>query len=82
METAPAATLIGLVHSWRVKHGFANRPCTRTVASKVQISFLTDRVINILTSYLRKVEKFAFTAWGFFRGLSDKEVATGLWIAK
>ena len=33
-----------------------------TVANKAQISFLTDRFINMLTYYLRKVGKFAFAS--------------------
>ena len=48
------------MHSLHVKYGFTNRLCKPTVANKAQISFLTDRFINTLTSYMRKVEKFAF----------------------
>ena len=64
------------------------------VGNKAQISVLTYRFINILTSYLRKVEKFAFA--GLFskpicqtcsqRALmgsgGSKQAGTGLWIAK
>ena len=84
----------GLFMNLRVNCGFAKPPRTRTVGNKAQISVLTYRFINILTSYLRKVEKFAFA--GLFskpicqtcaqRALmgssGSKQACTGLWIAK
>ena len=56
-----------LIYSLRVKYGFAEPPCMRTVANKAQVSFLTNRFINMLTYYLRKVEKFAFAGAIFQR---------------
>ena len=83
-----------LAENLRVKCGLAKPPRTRTVGNKAQISVLTYRFINILTNYLRKVQKFAFA--GLFskpicqtcaqRALmgsgGSKQAGTGLWIAK
>ena len=63
------------------------------MANKAWISFLTDRLINTLIHYLRKLEKFVLL--GLFlevcqtcvqRALmgsgGSKQAGTGLWIAK
>ena len=60
IKTPPAAILIGACLCLYTNYGFGNRLCKLTVANKAQISFLTDRFINALTSFLQKVEKFAF----------------------
>ena len=65
IETAPAAILFGACLWTCVQFASKIWFCktstysTRKVGNKAQISFLNYRFINILTSYLRKVEKLS-----------------------